>query len=69
MKRSCSLCPDGGGVGRRDVLHNRGDTAVTLFRSQARFVFLGPVGGLRRSRAIRLQILLTQPVGTKWKRP
>ena len=34
-----SACPDTGVVSRKDVLHNRADTAVTLFRCQARFVF------------------------------
>ena len=34
-----SVCPDTGVVSRKDVLHNRADTAVTLFRCQARFVF------------------------------
>ena len=34
-----SACPDTGVVSRKDVLHNRGETAVTLFRCQARFVF------------------------------
>ncbi|NUQ65152.1 MAG: alpha-galactosidase [Pirellulales bacterium] len=34
-----SVCPDTGVASRRDVLHNRGDTAATLFRCQARFVF------------------------------
>jgi len=34
-----SACPHTGVVNRQDVLHNRGATAVTLFRCQARFVF------------------------------
>jgi hypothetical protein len=34
-----SVCPHTGVVSRRDVVHNQGETAVTLFRSQARFVF------------------------------
>jgi len=34
-----SVCPHTGVVRRQDVLHNRGDAAVTLLGCQARFVF------------------------------
>jgi alpha-galactosidase len=33
-----SVCPDTGVVSRRDVLHNKSKSAITVFRCQARFV-------------------------------